>query len=269
MRRDRTARPAAAAAAVGALLMMLTFGTAVMTPTAARAEVILYDTTTSPLHDNSGFPAAPELDDCTFAGPGPISITAMDFAYWYRVDPFDPPANPLPEDVDALVTFWDNMNTSATGSAVVNSGSLGSFRRHIGVIAPNATGTAGLFTLPSAINVPDTTVGVQINFVLTNTTTISDVVTRIATNLPTVGSTVDKYWNDDLSPGGSFQGQDNVKPNPGTPGIHENMAIRLDGTGPSSTPEPSSAVVLLTGAAVLAVRRGRRHAKLDMHRGTR
>jgi hypothetical protein len=106
---------------------------------------------------------------------------------------------------------------------------------------------------PTPIVAPDNKVGVQINWVLTGTNTISDVVTRIATNLPTVGSTVDKYWNDDQNPGGSFQGQDAVLPNPGTPGIHENMALKLVG----NVPEPASLSLLIPAAATLSFRRRR------------
>jgi len=222
----------------------------------ARADIILYDDTAAPLHDNSGFPAAPQLDDVTFGIATGATINAMDFAYWYRIDPFDPPPNPQPEDVDALVTFWDNMNTAASGATTVNTTSLGTFRRHIGVIAPDGTGFVGQFNVPTPIVAPDNKVGVQINWVLTGTNTISDVVTRIATNLPTVGSTVDKYWNDDQNPGGSFQGQDAVLPNPGTPGIHENMALKLVG----NVPEPAS-LSLLIPAAVAALASRRRRAQ--------
>jgi hypothetical protein len=220
--------------------------------TVTRADSILYDTSTSPLHDNDGFAAAPQLDDVTFSS-GPVSITGMNLAFWYRIDPFDPPPNPQPEDIDLVVTFWNDVNTAATGTTIVNTNSLGSFRRHIGLIQPGATGTVGFFSLPSAINVPDNTVGVQVNYVLTTTNTISDVYNRIATNLPTVGTTVDKYWNDSINPGGVFQGQDNVNPNPGTPNIHENLYLRLNGT----VPEPSS-LALLPGAYLLALSRRRR-----------
>jgi hypothetical protein len=220
-----------------------------------RGDIILYDTTSGALHDNSGFPAAPQLDDAQFAVPSGATINAMDFAYWYRIDPFDPPVNPQPEDVDALVTFWDNMNTAASGPTTVNTTSLGTFRRHIGVIAPDTTGFVGQFSVPTPIVAPDNKVGVQINWVLTGTNTISDVVTRIATDLPTVGTTVDKYWNDDQNPGGSFQGQDAVLPNPGTPAVHENMALKLVG----NVPEPTSLSLLIPAAAAgLSARRRRK-----------
>ena len=216
----------------------------------ARATLVYDTTSVGGLHDNP-FGPAPLLDDVTFA-TGPVTITDMNFAYW-NSDPS------TPEDIDAVVTFWNNMNTGATGATTVNSGLLGSFTRHIGVVAGDATGTTGLFSLPMGITVPDTTVGVQINLVLTGTSTLSDVIPRLADSLPTVGTSADKYWSDDQNPGGSFTGGDAVTPAPATPNVHENFYLRLEGT----VPEPSSlAAVLIPGLAWLGSRarltRGRR-----------
>ena len=196
---------------------------------AAAADVTLYDTTlggAATRHDNP-FGPAPLLDDVGIA-QSTAKVTAMEFGYTNT--------GGAAEDVDALVTFWDNMNIAATGAATVNTTSLGTFRRHIGSIASGATGSTGLFSLVSTINLPDNSFGVQINYVLTTTNTLSDVVATLADNLPAVGTSVDQYWSDDQSPGGVFQGQDAVFPNPGTPSIHENLYLRIDGT----VPEPSA-----------------------------
>jgi hypothetical protein len=225
-------------------LLAVTVAGALLMRAATAGAVIQYDTTAlGGQHDNP-FGAAPLLDDVHFAA-GPVTLSDMNFAYFNTTS--------TPEDVDALVTFWDNMNTAASGASVVNTTSLGNFRRHIGVIPGNGTGTTGLFSIPISVTVPDTTVGVQINYVLTTTNTLSDVVPRLADMLPTVGTTVDKYWSDDQNPGGSFQGQDAVDPNPGTPAIHENMYLRLDGT----VPEPSALVAGVIPAVALVLSRAR------------
>jgi hypothetical protein len=221
--------------------------TALMLVPAAAQATRVYDTTTSPTtHTEAGFGAAPRLDDATLAGGvGPIVIRAMNFGY----------ANlgSSSQNVDALVTFWDNVNINATGSTTVNSGNLGSFRRPIGPVAAGNTGTTGLFPLTTPISVPDTTVGVQIDFVLAGTNTPSEVAALLSSNLPTVGSTADKFWSDDQSPGGVFQGQDAVFYD-GFSADHPNFYLALD-TEP--VPEPGTAAATVACGVVGLLRRRR------------
>ena len=230
-------------------LLAILFVTGAIVQLAPAQVITLYDTTGDGLHDNPFGPAA-MLDDLNVA-VGPVQLTAMEFGYHNTGSD---------EDVDALVTFWDNMNVNATSSTVVNTGNLASFRRHIGVVPDGGVGTTGLFNLPSIINVPDDDFGVQIQFVLTNTNTLSSVEARLSDILPTIGTTADKYWSDDQSPGGSFQGMDAVSFNPGNPTVHENLYLRIDGT----VPEPASIAGLVAmGFMSLGRRRSTRAAAHD------
>ncbi len=207
----------------------------------------LYDTTGGGLHNNS-FGPAPILDDMSIAG-GPVTISLMDFAYVNY--------GSTAEDVDAVVTFWDNMNTAATGATTVNGSSLGSFTRHIGSIPGNGTGVVGLFVLPSAITIPDGNFGVEIEYVFTGTSDLSDVEPRLSNILPTTGSTIDKYWSRDQNPNATFfAGSDAVNQNFTNTGVHENLYLRLDG----SVPEPASAVGFGVLAGLMKLRRQRRAA---------
>jgi hypothetical protein len=214
---------------------------------AAAADVTLYDTTlggAATRHDNP-FGPAPLLDDIGVAQPS-AKVTAMEFGFTNT--------SAAAEDVDAVVTFWDNMNVAPVNPTdTVNTTSLGSFRRHIGSIAGSATGSTGLFSLVAPINLPDSSFGVQINYVLTTTNTLSELVATLADNLPAVGTTVDQYWSDDQNPGGVFQGQDAVFPNPFTPSIHENLYLRIDGT----VPEPSAFAAIGVACAAGMCRRHR------------
>jgi hypothetical protein len=207
---------------------------------AARGDV-LYDTTAGAQYTNV-FGPAPMLDDVTVAA-GPVTITGMNFGFRNT--------GATPEDVDAIVTVWDNMNTAATGSTVVNSTSLGSFRRPIGSILASGTGTTGLFNLATPINVPDATFGVSIEFVMAGTNDPSDVDALLSKNLPSPGTTSDKFWSDDGD--GVFRGSDVVNFNPSNPTTHANFYLRVDGI----VPEPASAAVAAVGLALAAARRGR------------
>ena len=206
----------------------------------AHADV-LYDTTAGDLHTNA-FGPAPMLDDVTVAGgAGPATITGMNFGFFN--------ASTDAEDVDAIVTFWDDMNTAASGSTVVNSGNLGSFRKPIGSVAGSATGTTGLFTLPAEIQVPDGAFGVQIDFVYAGSNDLSSVDALLSRNLPSVGTTEDKFWSDDGD--GVFRGSDAVLFNPNNPTTHANFYLRVDGV----VPEPASAGVVMGALALAALRR--------------
>ena len=201
---------------------------------------VLYDTTGGVQHTNA-FGPAPMLDDVGIAS-GPATITAMNFGF--RNTSTDP------ESVEAVVTFWDSMNTAATGTTVVNGTSLGSFRVAVGGIAGSATGTTGLFNLATPISVPDTSFGVQIDFVFTGTDDASDVDALLSKDLPTVGTTADRFWSDDGD--GVFRGNDAIIFNPGNPTTHANFYMRIDGV----VPEPGSAGV--AGVALVSLAAGRR-----------
>ena len=215
------------------------FVAATATP-AARAAT-LYDTTGGGTHTN-GFGPAPMLDDATLAGGG-ATITAMNFG-WHN-------SSTTAESVDAVVTFWDNMNVDASGSTIVNSSNLGSFTKTIGSVAGSSTGSVGLFNLPTPITVADGNLGVEIDYVFTGTSDPADVDALLSTTLPSVGNTADKFWSD--SNDGSFQGSEAVIFNPNNPTLHANFYLRLDGT---PLPEPASALgATLTGLLLLKRRR--------------
>ena len=214
--------------------------------TPARAAT-LYDTTTGGTHTN-GFGPAPMLDDATLVGPN-ATITAMNFG-WHNT-------STDAESVDAIVTFWDNMNVNASGSTIVNSSSLGSFTKTIGSVAGSSTGSVGLFNLPTPITVADGNLGVEIDFVFTGTSDPADVDALLSTTLPSVGNTADKFWSD--SNDGSFQGSEAVIFNPNNPTLHANFYLRLDGT----VPEPTSAVAAVATGLLLMKRRRRNTGRAE------
>ncbi len=217
-------------------------------PPASGQVITLYDTTAVPGQHTNVFGPAPMLDDATLL-IGPASITGMNFGFRN--------AGSTAEDVDAVVTFWDNMNVNATGTTIVNSGNLGSFTRHIGSILAGGTGTTGMFNLASPIAIPDNTAGVEIEFYMTGTTDPSDVDALLSQNLPTIGATADKFWSDDFD--FVFRGNEAVIFNPNNPTVHANFFLRLDGF----VPEPTCAAALAAGALLM----GRRRTKSNGTRG--
>jgi MYXO-CTERM domain-containing protein len=226
-----------ASALLSAILVLVLAG-------AAPADT-LYDATGGTLFADEGFGAAARLDDATFtnAVATPVKITAMDFGY----------ANigSGSQEIDALVTFWEEVNTSATGSTIVHTGNLGTFRHPIGAVAAGATGTTGLFTLASPVQVADGDVGVAIQFVLAETEDQADSVAVLNSTAPTIGTTVSGYWSDDFNTDGQFEGDEKVTPGMANP--NPNFYLRLDG---ETVPEPVG--LSLLGLAGLLLRRRRR-----------
>jgi hypothetical protein len=178
-----------------------------------------------------GFTGVPTLDDVNLpAGTAPVTVRSMSFGYSnVTLDPVD---------ADAVITFWDNMNTAAAGGAVVNSVNLGSVRVPLGVIAGDETAILERFNLPTPVSLTDNALGVSIGFVEAGTNTPAEIVALLVPDAPTVGSSPPTVWIDNNPQDGTFTGDDEVvAPEPAR------MYLQLDS---SAVPEPAG----LVGAAV-------------------
>lgn len=181
-----------------------------------------------------GFTGVPTLDEVNLpAGTAPVTIRSMSFGY----------SNATSDavDADAIITFWDNMNTAASGSQVVNSVSLGSMRVPLGLIAGDETAILEQFNLDTPIALADNLLGVSIGFVEAGTNTPAEIVALLTPDAPTVGTSNPLVWIDNFPQDGSFIGDES------TAGSDDaRVYLLLDSAG---VPEPGTVAMLGLGAA--------------------
>jgi hypothetical protein len=182
------------------------------------------------------------LDDINLpAGTAPVTVRSMSLGFRNY--------GSSGQDVDVLVTLWDNMNTAATSSQNVNSTSLGTIRYHVGVVAGSATGTTGAFNLPTPISLADNSLGVQVQYVLTGTNTQSNISDRLVTTNPTTGTSSSRFWSDENPADGQFKGTNTGS---GEEITGANLYLALD---TSTVPEPASSGLIAAAMAALLKRR--------------
>jgi hypothetical protein len=217
-------------------LFVLALGLVAASGTAAWA-VPIYNATTGEtfIFDfGAGVTGVPTLEDVNLpAGTAPVTVRSMSFGYSNAT------SDPL--DADAIVTFWDNVNSAASGSQAVNSASLGSVRVPLGLIAGDQTAILEQFNLDSPIGLADNALGVSIGFVEAGTNTPAEVVALLTADAPTVGTSNPVVWIDNFPQDGTFIGDES------TAGSDDaRLYLLLDG---AAVPEPGVAAVLGLGAA--------------------
>jgi len=208
---------------------------------AAANAAIVFDTSTVGTPWGDFYPN--DLDDINAAGGGPVTIRSMLFGVESFAD----------TDVDAIVTFWDSVDTSVPitdMSTVVNSDQLGSFRMPLGLISNGEVYTTGLFNLPTPITDSDGSFGVQIQVVLAGTDTMTYDVTPLLSagefDYPTVGTSVQSYWQDVNESGSTFTGDEQA--------YYANLRLQLSDT---VVPEPCGLALIGLAAFPLLLRRKR------------
>lgn len=190
---------------------------------------------------------APTLEDVNFVNPGAYNITGINVGY--------DNTGAVPVGLDMLVSFWDTVNYTAP---VVNASQLGSTYR-IPLLAGTGANQTGFLALPGGpLSVPDSSIGVIISFVTTNTNTPISGIGHLFRNVPvTTGSSANEFSFDEnlngvlqgaTSPSGSevFTWADDEFP-------HANMWLEVQG---ELVPEPGSlALIGLGGLALVRCRR--------------
>jgi hypothetical protein len=173
---------------------------------AASADVIFSNRGPGP-DDINTFASDPALtgavmDDGTFTTGGPFNITGVNLGYYN--------ASITMTGVDALVSFWDVVNYDVAASSPVISGQVGTtYRIHFNAPAGDDVlgfvgfGETGVLSLPGGpLAFPDSTFGMTLKFVETNTNTLSPVVQPIFKGVPvTVGSSQELFAEDSNNDG--------------------------------------------------------------------
>src|SRR5687768_6006397 len=158
--------------------------------------------------------ASPLLDDVRVGPPGatgPTTVRRVGFGFVNETD--------TDESVDVLITFYQAVDPSAAGSDAAASVPIRTYRHFVGTVLGNPTGPIlrDPITLPDGgVTIAGTSVGVSFDYVLHDTNTPSVVTPLLQNMLPTVGSTVDRYWADD-DRDGTFRGSEAVNVDPNFP----------------------------------------------------
>jgi hypothetical protein len=204
-----------------------------LTLAATLQAAVVYDSTSPAAFRLGDIWSTNVLDDAVSAFPSPM-IGKMRFGVENTAV--------TSENVDAIITFWDTVNPSASP---VNSEPLLTFRYPIGAVPPGEW-VSPVFFMPTAVTVADSAFGVQIFVVGAGTETPADGVFPLLAlgPAPITGTTAPYYWSD--TQGTPFVPADQIE----SAGEYANLYLHLD-----IVPEPRW---LVAGAAVILLGRRRR-----------
>jgi hypothetical protein len=192
------------------------------------------------------------VEDGTFGGSAPFSVDTIRLGYYND--------SAVPISIDALVTFYDTVsfNTSNTGSAVTTP--IGSQYRLNFQAAPGKDGLGNFLTLNEtglmpltggALNFPDSTFGIKVEFVNANTNTHNNTVVPIFHNVPLTVGTSNELFFADWDGDGTVSGTDwGSWRDDGAGFPAANLYVEL-----SVVPEPGTMALLAIGAAAVLQRR--------------
>lgn len=211
----------------------------------AAHAALVYNSVSGTLFADESVGPAPRLDAGRFAsGGGPVVVEGINFGGLN--------IGTTTQTVEAVVTFYDDVDSDATGNTVVTSGPpLATFTFAFGEFGPGGGGTTG-FTLPTPVAFPDDDFGISIAFEIFGTDNPSTVVAMLVDAPPTTGTSTAGYWSDHVNPDGQFQGSERILPSAGG-NTQANFHLTMIG----QIPEPTAAAGLLGTTALLLARRRR------------